>query len=552
MTPQKLTAAYQPRPQDADAPLFGARVTKCFKCPLRNFHECKPAGQLISVLARPKAATCPNRQWPGELPTAEGASRQASGLVRKSTDWLAVAIVIISHNYGRFLAEAIESVLAQTYQPAEVLVVDDASEDETAQVAACYAERGVRYIRIENRAVTLARLAGFQETTSPIVLFLDADDVLCPDYLSRGVPLFADQRVGIVYSDCEKFGSESGRVTFPMPAGQDMLQQNYAYAGSLIRRAALECSEAFAAPEEVTRKNQDDWYLWRRIVAAGWTLAKSPAIYRYRRHEASHTTELIAKKMSYFDLASLAHETITLFIPLAGRVKLWDQMRDFLERQLWPHDKTSLVLCDTSQDPRFAAMVRNWLSECDYSDARYYAHQVGLPGLADENRRAADVRTQVQRAMPRIYNRLAREATTEYVWIVEDDVLPPLDAAQRLLEGFDDDVASVSGAYRSRFQDTYVAWDIDGQLYSTRRAGILPVGGNGFGCVVVRRSIMQRAPFTNAGPTNDYDPNFYRMVARTKTRRGAKNFKAMLNWNVMCQHGSNFNEPMPSSGAITL
>jgi len=68
-------------------------------------------------------------------------------------------------------------------------------------------------------------------------------------------------------------------------------------------------------------------------------------------------------------------------------------------------------------------------------------------GTADADRCDPDVRRAVQTAMPRICNRMIREATTEYVWIVEDDVIPPLDAAERLLHGFDDQTASVSGAF---------------------------------------------------------------------------------------------------------
>lgn len=88
-----------------------------------------------------------------------------------------VAVVIVCHNYGRFLQEAIESVLSQTRQADEIVIVDDASDDETAAVARQYGDRS-RYVRIDARHVHSARAAGFLATTSEVICFLDADDRL--------------------------------------------------------------------------------------------------------------------------------------------------------------------------------------------------------------------------------------------------------------------------------------------------------------------------------------------------------------------------------------
>ena len=93
------------------------------------------------------------------------------------------AVAVIFHNYGCYLAEALESVLEQTRQPDEIIVIDDSSTDDTPQVAARYAHRKVRYERVTVRNVYQARRAGFEATESQALCFLDADDNLFPTEL---------------------------------------------------------------------------------------------------------------------------------------------------------------------------------------------------------------------------------------------------------------------------------------------------------------------------------------------------------------------------------
>jgi glycosyltransferase involved in cell wall biosynthesis len=87
-----------------------------------------------------------------------------------------VDAIITCHNYGRFLGEAIDSVLAQSYPDIEIVVVDDGSTDDTAEVAARYADRGVRYVRRSHGGAGPARNTGLRATSAPLIAFLDADD----------------------------------------------------------------------------------------------------------------------------------------------------------------------------------------------------------------------------------------------------------------------------------------------------------------------------------------------------------------------------------------
>ena len=115
----------------------------------------------------------------------------ASAAVRTSGD-PGVAVVLTTYNRARFVGEAIESVLAQRLSAWEMVVVDDGSTDETAEVVRGFlTDRRIRYLRQENAGSSVARNAGIAATTAPLVAYLDDDNLWYPDFLYRAVDLFA-------------------------------------------------------------------------------------------------------------------------------------------------------------------------------------------------------------------------------------------------------------------------------------------------------------------------------------------------------------------------
>ena len=101
-----------------------------------------------------------------------------------------VSVVMPTYNYGRFLARALDSVLGQTYSPAEVIVVDDGSTDETPNVLARYASR-VRAVRQANRGLSCARNVGISIASGDLVALIDSDDTWDSEKLQRQVALWA-------------------------------------------------------------------------------------------------------------------------------------------------------------------------------------------------------------------------------------------------------------------------------------------------------------------------------------------------------------------------
>lgn len=123
-----------------------------------------------------------------------------------------VSVVIPTYNYGRFIAGAIEGVLAQTYPIEEIIVVDDGSTDNTAEVVAAFSPR-VKYIKQKNGGVCAARNNGVQSSSGEFIAFLDADDVWHPEKIAKQMAKFEeDAQIGLVHCGMREFDHASGKT----------------------------------------------------------------------------------------------------------------------------------------------------------------------------------------------------------------------------------------------------------------------------------------------------------------------------------------------------
>src|SRR5690242_17155890 len=111
--------------------------------------------------------------------------------MRANPSRVLVSAIIPAHNCERFLADAIDSALGQTYAEVECVVVDDGSTDGTADVASAYGNR-VRLIRQEQRGVSAARNRGAAEAKGNLLAFLDADDRWLPERVERQLQALHD------------------------------------------------------------------------------------------------------------------------------------------------------------------------------------------------------------------------------------------------------------------------------------------------------------------------------------------------------------------------
>ena len=200
----------------------------------------------------------------------------------------AVSVVIPCYNLGQFLDEAVDSVLAQTCQDFEILVVDDGSTDPlTSAMLASYARPKTRVIRMPHRGLAAARNAGIEQAEGRYLCALDADDRLRPEFLERTLGVLENNpQLTFCSTWLRTFGEEEWDWT---PARCDiptLLWENTVLTAALVRRDAV--VELGGYDTGMPEQGDEDWDLWLRLAADGRTgTILREVLFDYRRRAGS-------------------------------------------------------------------------------------------------------------------------------------------------------------------------------------------------------------------------------------------------------------------------
>lgn len=218
-----------------------------------------------------------------------------------------VSVVIPSYNHARFLRDAICSVIAQTYHDFEIIVVDDGSTDDTAQVAARYSP-SIRYIFQKNAGLSAARNTGIRASTGAYLAFLDADDLWHPDFLARLVPVLdRNPDIGAVYSGSQ-FVDAHSRVlpqTIVRTVAPNRLHDSliggefFPPCAVLVRKSAFDRVGLF----DESLLASEDWDMWLRVSSEFSFDCVSEVLAQYRMHGDNMSRDLERMRASQYQVA---------------------------------------------------------------------------------------------------------------------------------------------------------------------------------------------------------------------------------------------------------
>lgn len=178
-----------------------------------------------------------------------------------------ISVIVPCYNQAQFLDECLDSVLGQSFQDWECIIVNDGSSDNTIEVANNWVEKDKRFklITTENAGVSNARNIGVENSNSELILPLDGDDKIAPLYLEKGYKAYASGRCDVVYARAEYFGIRVGETKVSFKSLKSLLLSNQIYVTALFSKKDFYEIGGYDVNMD---KGYEDWEFWIRLLSA--------------------------------------------------------------------------------------------------------------------------------------------------------------------------------------------------------------------------------------------------------------------------------------------
>lgn len=210
-----------------------------------------------------------------------------------------VSVIIPCFNLGKYVREAIDSVLTQTFRDFEIIVVNDGSTDaETNSILSDLDESRIKVIITDNQGLPAARNNGIAQATGDYILPLDADDKIADSYLEKAVGILDEnENTGIVYCRAEFFGAENFKWDLPDYELSRMLVDNLIFCSAFFRRADWKSTGGYK-PSMIY--GWEDYDFWLSIIESGREVYRIPEhLFYYRRRRDSMAEKMSSEHLYY-------------------------------------------------------------------------------------------------------------------------------------------------------------------------------------------------------------------------------------------------------------
>lgn len=223
-----------------------------------------------------------------------------------------VSVIMPSWNTSNFIAESIQSVIDQTYENWELIIVDDCSTDNTDEVVAEFTDKRIRYFKNkENSGAALSRNRALREARGEWIAFLDSDDLWNPDKLEHQINFMNEHGYTLSYTEYEKIDEESKPLRIYVSGPEKVNKHkiyNYDYIGQLTM---MYSAKKFGLIQIKDIKKNNDYairlQLYKKLDTCAYLLKENLAKYRIRKVSISHD-KFRRKFKSHYDLFHMCDE----------------------------------------------------------------------------------------------------------------------------------------------------------------------------------------------------------------------------------------------------
>jgi len=216
-----------------------------------------------------------------------------------------ISILVCNYNYGRYIEECLNSAYQQDYPNIEIVVVDDGSTDNSIDVINGFIKsKQKNNIKIElrqkkkNQGICYARNDAIALAKGEYFVFLDSDDIIAEDYVSRLYSTAIKKNADVVYCDMESFGSTTSVSNFPSYDQSELLIHNYVHISSLVRALAIGTHSFDVA---LNRKSLEDYDFWVGLSLKDLNFVKADGVvlhYRVQEESRNSNTASYLDRMS--------------------------------------------------------------------------------------------------------------------------------------------------------------------------------------------------------------------------------------------------------------
>ena len=247
-----------------------------------------------------------------------------------------VSVIMPSWNTSNFIAESIQSVIDQTYENWELIIVDDCSTDNTDEVVAKFKDKRIRYFKNEkNSGAALSRNRALREARGEWIAFLDSDDLWSPDKLEHQINFMNKHGYTLSYTEYEKIDEESKPLRIYVSGPEKVNKHkmyNYDYIGQLTM---MYSAKEFGLIQIKDIKKNNDYairlQLYKKSDTCAYLLKENLAKYRVRKVSISHD-KFRRKFKSHYDLFHMCDEKSVI---IAAWYTCWNMFYGLMKKRIY-------------------------------------------------------------------------------------------------------------------------------------------------------------------------------------------------------------------------